>query len=71
MDGMSPFPRNQADARYDLARLCELLPRVGQSLAALGIAPHTATAIGEASRALRQDIAAAREALPVSRSVLG
>ncbi|MBR0651372.1 hypothetical protein GXW78_16990 [Roseomonas terrae] len=68
---MSTYPRSDADARYTLARLSELLPMAQQALLTLGVDTTIATSIGQEATALRQEIIAVREALPESRSVLG
>jgi hypothetical protein len=66
MDGITPLPRAEADARYDLSRLAELLPQVGQHLGTLGVDVTTANALQVAALQLRRDIADAREALLMS-----
>jgi hypothetical protein len=68
MDIMMPVPRSEADARYDLSRLAELLPLVGQHLATLGIETTTANALQVTALQLRVDIARAREAALAQQS---
>jgi hypothetical protein len=68
MDIMSPLPRAETDARYDLSRLAELLPCVGQHLALLGIESTTAHALQVTATQLRGDIARAREAALAQQS---
>jgi hypothetical protein len=62
MDGMSPLPRTEVDARYDLSRLAELLPGVEAHLRTLGVDGATAGDLGLAAHELRRGIARAREA---------
>jgi hypothetical protein len=60
-DAMMPFARVQADARYDLARLADLLPRVGKHLEALGVDTLTANALQVQALEVRASISVARE----------
>ena len=62
MDVMMPLPRTDADARYDLSRLAELLPLVGQHLGTLGVDPLDANRLQVVAAQLRHDIAAIRDA---------
>lgn len=60
-DAMMPFARVEADARYGLSRLAELLPLVGRYLMALGIETATAETLQAVAVQLGADIAFARE----------
>ena len=62
MDVMMPLPRTEADARYDLSRLSELLPLVGQHLECLGVSAFDADHLKMRAAQLRHDIAAIRDA---------
>lgn len=62
MDAMMPLPRTEADARYDLSRLSELLPLVGQHLFTLGVDATTSDTLQATAAQLRTDIMRSREA---------
>lgn len=60
MDGISPFPRAQADARYELARFVEILPQIGKHLQVLGVAPDAVEDCQRQADTLRNLIQSAR-----------
>lgn len=62
MDAMSPWPRSEAAARYELARLAEVLPQVTPHLVKLGVDADEAGSLGARAMALHRDIMAARAA---------
>ena len=60
MDGLSPFPRAEADARFELARLVEILPRVGAHLRTVGVPPAAVEECQQMADTLRSRIQTVR-----------
>lgn len=71
MDGITPLPKAEADARYELARLAEILPQTARHLRTLGVQADDIAECEQLALALRARVAAAREAalLAQSRSI--
>lgn len=62
MDILSPLPVPEADARYELARLAEILPRVAGHLRALGVTDEAVRDCQALAGKLGYTILQAREA---------
>ena len=71
MDGISPYPKSEADARHELRRLAEILPRVADHLRTLGVPAEAVAGCQRQAGQLAMAVMQAREAslLHLARAV--